>query len=142
VSLRQTAFIPLPGGTLTGFDHADSYLDPTGSRIYVAHTATDAVDVIDCRGNAFLRSLPGLPGVAGVLIDTERDLLFTSDRGAGRVSVFRPSDEILLAQVEVGPRPNGLAFDTRRRNLYSFNLGEPADDRGGRSSTNPGIASM
>lgn len=126
MSLKPTGFIALPGRTPTGFDHADTYVDRTGSRLYVAHTATNAVDVIDCRSNAFLRSLPDLPGVAGVLIDTEHDLLFTSDRGAARVSVFRCSDETLLAQVDVGPRPNGLAFDTRRRTLYSFNLGEPA----------------
>jgi DNA-binding beta-propeller fold protein YncE len=126
VSLTPTGFIALPGGAPTGFDHADTYLHPAGSRMYVAHTATNAVDVIDCRSNAYLRSLPDLPGVAGVLIETERDLLFTSDRGADRVSVFRCSDETLLAQVAVGSRPNGLACDTRRRNLYSFNLGEPA----------------
>jgi DNA-binding beta-propeller fold protein YncE len=125
VSLRATGFIPLPGGERTGFDHADTYLDRSGGRLYVAHTADNAIDVIDCRSNAYLRSLPDLPGVAGVLIDTERDLLFSSDRDAARVSWFRCSDEALLGRVEVGPRPNGLAFDTRRRHLYSFNLGEP-----------------
>jgi len=125
VSLSLSGFIPLPGGERSGFDHADTYLDPAGSRVYVAHTAMNAVDVIDCRTNTYLRSLPDLPGVAGVLIDTDRDLLFTSDRSAARVSIFRCSDEVLLTQVEVGPRPNGLAFDPRRRNLYSFQLGDP-----------------
>jgi DNA-binding beta-propeller fold protein YncE len=125
VSLAPVGFIELPGGQRTGFDHADTYLDRAGSRLYVAHTATNAIDVIDCRRNVYLRSLPGLPGVAGVLVDSERDLLFSSDRAAARVSVFRCSDETLLAQVAVGPRPNGLAFDTWRRRVYSFNLGEP-----------------
>jgi DNA-binding beta-propeller fold protein YncE len=125
VSLTAVGFIPLPGGEHTSFDHADTYLERTGSRLYVAHTAMSAVDVIDCSSNRFLRSLPDLPGVAGVLINTGRDLLFTSDRTAARVSVFRCSDETLLAQVEVGPQPNGLAFDSRRRHLYSFNLGDP-----------------
>ena len=125
MTLTPAGFIALPGVTPTGFDHADTFLGQTGSRLYVAHTATNAVDVIDCRSGAYLRSLPDLPGVAGVLIDTERDLLFTSDRGAARVSVFRPSDETLLAQVDVGARPNGLAFDSGRRNLFAFNLGEP-----------------
>jgi DNA-binding beta-propeller fold protein YncE len=83
------------------------------------------VDVIDCRRQTFLRPLPELPGVAGVLIDEDHDLLFTSDRGAARVSVFRCSDERLLGRVEVGPHPNGLAYDRRRRRLYAFNLGEP-----------------
>ena len=125
MSLRPGGFIELPGGARTGFDHSDTYLGPGGSRLYVAHTATNAIDVIDCRSNAYLRSLPNLTGVAGVLIDSDRDLLFTSDRAAARVSIFRCSDEKLFAQVAVGPRPNGLAFDTRRRHLYSFNLGEP-----------------
>ncbi len=69
--------------------------------------------------------LSELPGVAGVLIDEEHDLLFSSDRSAARVSVFRCSDEQLLGQTEVGPHPNGLAYDRQRRHLYSFNLGEP-----------------
>ena len=60
-----------------------------------------------------------------MLIDQEHDLLFTSDRGCARVSVFRCSDESLLGRVAVGPHPNGLAYDRRRRRLYSFNLGEP-----------------
>ena len=33
---------------------------------------------------------------------------------------------MLIARVGVGPRPNALAYDTRRRHLFSFNLGEPA----------------
>jgi DNA-binding beta-propeller fold protein YncE len=121
VSLEAVGFVRLPGGERTAFDHADTYL----GRVYVAHTATDAVDVIDCRSNTYLRSLSGLAGVAGVLIDADRDLLFTSDRAAARVSIFRCSDEALLARIDVGPRPNGLAFDPERRWLYSFNLGEP-----------------
>ena len=126
MSLTSVGFVELPGGERTSFDHADTYLDRTGSRLYVAHTGTNAIDVIDCRSNAYLRSLADLPGVAGVLIDSERDLLFSSDRAAARVSMFRCSNGSLLAQVAVGPRPNGLAFDTRRNHLYSFNLGEPA----------------
>jgi DNA-binding beta-propeller fold protein YncE len=60
-----------------------------------------------------------------VLVDEEQELLCTSDRGAARVSVFRCSDERLLGQVEVAPHPNGLAYDPKRRRVYSFNLGEP-----------------
>ena len=93
--------------------------------MYVAHTGANRVDVLDCEQHTFLRSLPGLPGVAGVLIDEEHDLLFTSDRATARASVYGCSDEELLGQVEVGPHPNGLAYDRARRRLFSFNLGEP-----------------
>jgi DNA-binding beta-propeller fold protein YncE len=125
VSLKRTGFIPLPPGREPGFDHADVWLGDDEVRMYVAHTGADRVEVIDCQARVFLRSLEGLPGVAGVLIDQGHDLLFTSDRGGARISAFRCSDEALLGRVEVGPHPNGLAYDPVRRRLYSFNLGEP-----------------
>lgn len=123
MSLVRAGFVPIPAGPKPGFDHADVHR--AGRRLYVAHTGADRVDVLDCAKRTFLHSLPDLPGVAGVLIDEEHDLLFTSDREAARVSIFRCSDEKLLGQVEVGPHPNGLAYDRRRRRLYAFNLGEP-----------------
>ena len=125
MTLRHVGFTPVPPGAKPGFDHADTYLDPRGSRIYVAHTGADRVDILDCRTGRYLRALDGLPGVAGVLIDSAQGLLFTSDRAAARVSVFRCADETLLARVPVGPRPNALAWDPGRGNLFSFNLGEP-----------------
>jgi DNA-binding beta-propeller fold protein YncE len=123
MSLTRVGFVPVPPGGKPGFDHADIYRP--GRRMYVAHTGADRVDVLDWEAQTFLRALCDLPGVAGVLIDEEQDLLFTSDRGAARVSVFRCSDEGLMGRVEVGPHPNGLAYDRRRRRLYAFNLGEP-----------------
>ena len=41
------------------------------------------------------------------------------------MSVFRCSDEAVLGRIDVGPHPNGLAYDSNRRCIYSFNLGEP-----------------
>jgi DNA-binding beta-propeller fold protein YncE len=123
VSLVRTEFVPLPAGAKPGFDHADVYRPDR--RIYVAHTGADRVEVIDGERRTYARSLPDLPGVAGVLVDEDDDLLFTSDRAAARVSIFRCSDEQLLGRVAVGPHPNGLAYDRERHRLYSFNLGEP-----------------
>jgi DNA-binding beta-propeller fold protein YncE len=113
---------------VVGFDHADVFRP--GRRVYVAHTGANRIDVLDGDMRSYLRSLAAeLPGVAGVLIDQEHELLFTSDRGCARVSVFRCSDEQLLGQVTVGPHPNGLTYDPARRQLYSFNLGEPLGQR-------------
>jgi DNA-binding beta-propeller fold protein YncE len=126
LTLRHVGFTGVPPGAKVGFDHADTYLDPRGSRLYVAHTGADRLDVLDCQSGSYLRSIGGLPGVAGVLIDSENDLLFTSDRAAARVSILRASDEEMRGHVAVDPRPNGLAFDPDARHLYSFNLGEPA----------------
>jgi DNA-binding beta-propeller fold protein YncE len=123
LSLVRTAFVPLPAGARVGFDHAD--VSNRTRRLYVAHTGADRVEVIDCEAPGFLHSLLGLPGVAGVLIDEQDDLLFTSDRDAARVSTFRRSEELLHVRVAVGPHPNGLAYDRRRSRLSAFNLGEP-----------------
>jgi len=125
VTLRHVGFMPVPPGAKPGFDHADTYVDPRGSRVFVAHTGADRVDILDCRSATYLGGIPDLPGVAGVLIDSGQDLLFTSDRAAGRVSLFRCSDQTLLGRVPVGPRPNALAYDQRSRRLFCFNLGEP-----------------
>ena len=125
MTLRHVGFTPVPPGAKPGFDHADTYLDPGGSKLFVAHTGADRVDILDCRTGTYLGAFADLPGVAGVLIDSEQDLLFTSERAAGRVSLFRCSDRTLLARVAVGAHPNALAYDGRLRRLFSFNLGEP-----------------
>jgi DNA-binding beta-propeller fold protein YncE len=106
VTLRRVGFTAVPPGAKPGFDHADTFLD--------------------CRKGRYLRAIPDLPGVAGVLIDSAQDLLCTSDRGAARVSIFRASDEHVLGRVGVGPRPNALAHDPERGLVFSFDLGEPA----------------
>jgi DNA-binding beta-propeller fold protein YncE len=127
MGLINTGFIPIPRGEQPGFDHADAYRReaPAVSRLYVAHTGADRIEVIDCLTNNYLRSLPDLSGVAGVLIDNEQNFLFSSDRGCARVSIYRCSDETLLGRVWVGECPNGLAYDPLRRRLFVFNIGDP-----------------
>ena len=93
--------------------------------MYVAHTANDALDVIDCVNDRYLRSVPHRSGVAGVLVSEERDLVFTSNRGENTVSIFSPQDATDIGKVAVGVRPNGLAHDPRRNLLLAANVGDP-----------------
>src|SRR2546426_8255154 len=79
MALQRVGFVAVPPGAAPGFDHADLHR-PSG-RLYVAHTGADRVDVIDCASSAYLRAIPDLPGVAGVLVDEPHDLLATTDRG-------------------------------------------------------------
>jgi DNA-binding beta-propeller fold protein YncE len=125
--LKQVSFIPIPPGKDSGFDHADFYRcqSPAVSRLYVAHTAADRIEVIDCFSNSYLRSLPDVPGVAGIPIDSAQDFLFSSDRGCARGSIYRCSDETLRGRVPVGDHPNGLAYDPVRHHLFVFNIGDP-----------------
>ena len=126
MTLTRVGFIPLPPGKQPGFDHADVYrAQLSTARLYVAHTGADRIEVIDCVSNIYLHSLPQVPGVAGVLINSEQDFLFSSDRGCARASIYRCSDETLLGRVPVGDRPNGLAYDPVRHHLFVFNIGDP-----------------
>ena len=123
--LEQTGEVKLPVHDKPGgFDHAAVH-GPRG-RLYVAHTANDAVDMIDCATNTYLGSIPRLGGVAGALVSEEHDLVFTSNRAENTVGIFSPSQEEALIKVKVGLRPNGLAYDAGRRLLLAANVGDPA----------------
>ena len=123
--MKFIKFIDLPphaeGG---GFDHAAVHAG--SSRLHVAHTSNDAVDVIDCAEDRFLLSIPNLRGVAGVLVSEESGMVFTSNRGEDTIGMFRVGDEENIVRVNVGVRPNGLAFDAARGLLLAANVGDPS----------------
>lgn len=123
MALRHLGFVDLPPNAKAGgFDHAAVH-EPTG-RIYVAHTANDAVDVIDIAARRFVRSIPDLPAVAGALV-AEPDLVFTSNRGDNTVGLFTTGDAPRVEKVPVGIRPNGLAYDPKRGRLLVAHVGDP-----------------
>jgi DNA-binding beta-propeller fold protein YncE len=124
MSLQLLAHIELPKNVKPGgFDHAAIHC--ASGRIYVAHTANDGLDVIDCVHDRYLHSIRNLTGVAGALISDEQNLVFTSNRGENTVGIFSPDNESDLAKVGVGIRPNGLAYDPHRDLLLAANVGDP-----------------
>ena len=125
MSLKHVGYVDLPPSRgAGGFDHAAVHR--RRALLYVAHTANDAIDVIDIRAGQYLRSIEGLQGVAGSLVDEANDLVFSSNRGEDTVGVFAPEAESELIKVGVGVRPNGLAFDPSRHILLSANVGDPS----------------
>ena len=82
MALNHVGTIELPAHSGTdGFDHADIHVP--SDRLYVAHTANDAVDVIDLAGDRYVESIAGFKGVAGALV-------------AGRIPGRRAPDDITL----------------------------------------------
>ena len=124
VPLELLGFVDLPshvGGG--GFDHAAVH--PATGRCYVAHTANDAIDVIDLVARTYVGSISGLAAVAGALVAEAPDLVFTSNRGEDTIGIFTPTGGE-VEKVSVGRRPNGLAYDPGRRRLLSAHVGDPA----------------
>ncbi|HEY6195470.1 MAG TPA: hypothetical protein VI504_10540 [Candidatus Eisenbacteria bacterium] len=123
MSLEHLAFIDLPVHIgRGGFDHAA--VDRRSGLLYVAHTANDAVDVIDTRLGKHVRSIQNLEGVAGALVHEESGLVFTSNRGENSVGLFTPGSPEVV-KIAVGVRPNGLAYDPGRGILLCANVGDP-----------------
>jgi DNA-binding beta-propeller fold protein YncE len=126
--LRLTGYVPLPAHTGSGgFDHA-AVRAATG-HVYVAHTANSAIDVFDPATKKHLYSVSDLKAVAGALVSDESQLVFTSNRGENTIGVFAPGPAPKVAKIAVGARPNGLAYDARRRLVLAANVGDPAMPR-------------
>ncbi len=91
MSLEHVGFVELPPHVNDGgFDHAAVH--EASGRIYVAHTANDAIDVIDIDAQKYVGSVPGLTAVAGALVSESSSLVFTSNRGENTVGIFAPDD--------------------------------------------------
>ena len=124
MSLKLKGYVILPvHNKSSGFDHAAVHQGK--HLLYVAHTSNDAIDVIDCAPDRYLRSILNLTGVAGALVSEEHNLVFTSNRGEDTVSIFSPDAEDEAVKVSVGIRPNGLSFDPKRGLLLAANVGNP-----------------
>ncbi|HET7224596.1 MAG TPA: YncE family protein [Candidatus Eisenbacteria bacterium] len=104
------------------FDHAA--VDTGRGLLFVAHTANDAVDVIDTHAARHVRSIDGLKGVAGALTDSIGGLVFSSNRGENTIAMFA-AEGGEVTKVGVGLRPNGLAHDPGRGTLLCANVGDP-----------------
>ncbi len=125
MSLEHIGYIDLPPHAKRGgFDHAAVHCGI--GRLYLAHTANDSLDVIDCRDHRYIHSIPDLRGVAGVLVSEGRNLIFTSNRGEHTVGILSAATGDLLEEVRVGIGPNGLAYDPGRNLLLAANVGDPA----------------
>ena len=124
MSLQLLGHIELPEHARPGgFDHAAVHR--ALGRLYVAHTANNALEVLDSIDDRYLHSIPKLPGVAGALVSDEQNLIFTSNRGENTVGIFAPDDEASLARFSVEIRPNGLAYDPKNDLLLVANVGDP-----------------
>ena len=123
MNLELLGYVELPENVKPGgFDHAAVHR--ASARLYVAHTANDALDVIDCVRDRYSHSIQNLTGVTGALVSDEDNLVFTSIRGENTVGIFAPDNEAGLAKVDVGIRPNGLAYDPGSGLLLAANVGD------------------
>lgn len=124
-SLKHIGYVDLPAHIgKGGFDHAAVHA--ASGLVYVAHTANGMVDVFDPAAKAYLCSVPELTAVAGVIVSDEAGLVIATNRGENSIGIFGLGPAARVAKVKVGVRPNGAAFDAKRRLILVANVGDPA----------------
>lgn len=122
MSLIFQRYIDLPRHERGGYDHAD--VDETTSRVFLAHTALGQVEILDGGQGRHTGSVKDCAEASGVLMGPESGVVFAAARGSGQVLVLEASSGQLLHKIEVGPRPNGLAWDGERRRLLVADVEE------------------
>ncbi len=108
-------YIDLPFHPQGDFDHGDVSL--ANGSVFIANTAAGTVEVVDGEHLRHLVTIPDCPEASGVLVAQEEGLVFAAARGAGKLLVIDAVFTTVLREVAVGSRPNGLAWDPRRKHL-------------------------
>jgi hypothetical protein len=130
--LKSLGTIKIPNAEGSSFDHG--VFDPKTRRVFIAHTQRDSVEVIDHDTQMHIATIPGFPGVAGVVIDDGEVLL--TNRGSASIAWMSAESFKTAAVFETGLRPNGAAIvkrltlgiaacignDTETPTLQSFHL--------------------
>ena len=104
--LKSLGVINIPDATGSAFDHAA--FDPKTRRVFIAHTARNAVEVIDHDAGKHEATLPGFPGVAGAVAD-DGEILVTN-RGSASLAWLDAASFETKAVFKTGARPNGAAI--------------------------------
>jgi DNA-binding beta-propeller fold protein YncE len=115
VALVLKRSIDLPAHPSGGFDHGDVHLQ--SGQVFLAHTAMGVVEVVDGLRGEHRATIPGCPEASGVLCAQDEGLVFAAARGAGKVLVIAVASGDVIEEIVVGPKPNGLAWDPRRKRL-------------------------
>jgi DNA-binding beta-propeller fold protein YncE len=85
--------------------------------VYVAHTALGTVEIIDGERAEHLATLTGCLDASGVVCAQKENLVFAASRGTGKILVVDALTNRVLRWAQAGSSPNGLAWDSRHRQL-------------------------
>jgi DNA-binding beta-propeller fold protein YncE len=113
--LSISAQVDLPRHQIGGFDHADVHLE--SGRVYVAHTGLGTVEVTDGERAKHMATLTGCLEASGVVCAQKENLVFAASRGTGKILVVDALTNRVLLDAQAGSAPNGLAWDSKHRQL-------------------------
>jgi YVTN family beta-propeller protein len=102
--LAAGRFVSIPNST--EFEHGA--FDPITNHVFIAHTGSNTLEVIDHKTGMHLATLQNFTEAAGVVV--ARDTVLVTNRGASELAVVNAQTLEVNARIPVGPRPNGVAI--------------------------------
>ena len=109
MSLRAIGVIDMPGAAASAFDHG--IFDTKSRRVFIAHTARSAIEVIVSDSRRHVTMLPGFPGAAGAVAD-DGEILVTN-RASASIAWLDAGTLKTKSVLKTGGRPNGAAIVRR-----------------------------
>jgi DNA-binding beta-propeller fold protein YncE len=113
--LKPVADVPLPGGT-GRFDYQS--LDPTTGRLYIAQMGAGRLLVFDTKTSKVVTSLPGFPGVTGVLAVPSLGRVYASVTGRHELAVLDASTLRVRARIPGIRFPDGIAYASQSGKIF------------------------
>lgn len=111
--LRLRQYIDLPFHPEGDFDRGGVL--PSNGSVFIANTAADTVEIVDGEGLRHLATIAGCPEASAVLTVQEENLILAAARCAGKLLVMDAVNTVVLPDIAVGSRPNGLAWNPRQK---------------------------
>jgi DNA-binding beta-propeller fold protein YncE len=112
----------LPHHDSGGFDHGD-VMENSGIG-FVAHTAAGSIEMYDGVKGVHMRTIPSCLEASGVICAQAENLAIAASRGTGKILVLDGSTGALQKEIQVGTKPNGMAWDNEHKMFLAADVGD------------------
>jgi YVTN family beta-propeller protein len=117
--LRKIAEFELPGPPGKRFDYLT--IDEDDNYLLSAHLAAGLLHVIDLRTNAVINSVPGVPGVEGVMYIPDGKKVYTANSGDNTIGVIDLVRMAVVKRLPTEAKPDGIAYAAPFHKAYVSN---------------------
>jgi DNA-binding beta-propeller fold protein YncE len=115
-TLKKIAAIDLPDPKGERFDYLT--MDQEDHYLLSAHLGPGILNVVDVRSNRLVGSVPGVPGITGLVYVPGLRKVYTSDWGEQKIGVVDLRSMKVLKRLPTAEKPNGSTFAAPFRKVY------------------------
>jgi hypothetical protein len=115
-TLKKIATIDLPDPKGQRFDYLT--MDQEDHYLLSAHLGPGILNVIDVRSNRLVNSIPGVPGITGLVYVPGLRKVYTSDWGEQKIGVVDLHSMKVVKRLPTAEKPNGSTYASPFRKVY------------------------